>query len=158
VELALPNTVVHFFHGAPDAVTFDWDFGDGTHSAEANPVHTYLQPGSYNVVLRVTNSQGCVSTVSRGPFVIAIPGLFIPNVFSPNEDGSNDEYIIQYTGTQPFNLQIFDRWGVKLYEGNNKVKGWKGNDLKGNPVTDGVYYYRLLIGDRDFTGPVTLVR
>ncbi len=158
VELSLPNTIVKFFHDSPNAVTFDWDFGDGTHSDEANPIHTYLQPGNYNVTLRVTNRDGCVSTVVHGPFVILVPGLFIPNVFSPNDDGSNDEFIVQYTGSQPFNLQIFDRWGVKLYEGNNKNKGWKGNDTKGNAVTEGVYFYRLTIGDKDYTGPVTMVR
>ena len=73
-------------------------------------------------------------------------------------DGVNDEYIVNYTGSQPFKLQIFDRWGVKVYEGANRTKGWKGNDMKENAVSEGVYFYRLRIGERDFSGQVTLVR
>ncbi|MFN8394769.1 MAG: PKD domain-containing protein [Bacteroidia bacterium] len=158
IELSFPNTLVKFFHEVPGAVSYDWDFGDGGRSTEANPTHTFLQPGTYQVTLHVTNAEGCISTIVHGPFVVVVPDLFIPNVFSPNDDGVADEFLIQYTGTQPFNLQVHDRWGVKLFETQNKNRGWRGNDLKGQPVTEGVYFYRLRVGDRDFTGPCTLVR
>jgi gliding motility-associated-like protein len=158
VALSLPNTEVQFYNDAPGAMAYDWDFGDGIRSAEAHPSHTYAGIGTYYVTLTVTSGEHCVSKIVGGPFVVTTPDLFIPNVFSPNGDGVNDEYLVQYSGSQPFTLQIFDRWGVKVYEGNNKTKGWNGDDAKGNLVTEGVYFYHVATGDRNFAGQLTLVR
>ncbi|MEM7037950.1 MAG: PKD domain-containing protein, partial [Bacteroidota bacterium] len=157
-ELSLPNTSVQFFSEARDAVAHTWEFGDGQNSTELNPVHVYQQEGSFMVTLTVSNEDGCVSKVTNGPYVIMTPELFIPNVFSPNDDNINDRFLVEYSGSQPFNIQIFDRWGVQMYESNNKVKGWDGRDADGMEVPDGVYYYRVKVGDRDFAGSLSLVR
>ncbi|MFN8393969.1 MAG: gliding motility-associated C-terminal domain-containing protein, partial [Bacteroidia bacterium] len=65
---------------------------------------------------------------------------------------------IQYRGSQPFNLQIFDRWGVQLHQTLNKESHWDGRNQDGQPVTDGVYFYNLNIGGKGYAGEVTLVR
>ena len=158
VEMSLPTTTVVFTDKSVNAGSWQWDFGDGIVSTDMNPSHTYATPGTYFVTLSVNNSEGCRSEVTHGPYIVAMPELFIPNVFSPNGDGINDEFIIQYTGDQPYLLQIFDRWGVLLSETRNKTKGWKGNNLKGEPVVDGIYYYIAKIGNREYSGNVTLVR
>ncbi|HEX2899056.1 MAG TPA: gliding motility-associated C-terminal domain-containing protein, partial [Bacteroidia bacterium] len=90
--------------------------------------------------------------------VVVVPDLFIPNVFSPNGDGVNDMFNVQYTGDQPFTCQVFDRWGVRLWETQNKTHGWDGKNAKGEDVTDGVYFYLAKVGNREFVGEVTLVR
>jgi gliding motility-associated-like protein len=158
VEMSLPNTGVSFIDQSKDAVTYSWNFGDGFASSEMNPDHTYTTPGEYMVTLTVSNGAGCVSEVIHGPFVIFTPELFIPNVFSPNDDEINDRFLIGYTGSQPFNVQVYDRWGVMLYEGNNKTIGWDGNDQNGAAVVEGVYFYRVKVGNKAYAGDVTLVR
>jgi gliding motility-associated-like protein len=158
VEMFFPNTTVEFTNLTVGASEFAWDFGDGIFSNELDPSHMYTQPGEYFVTLSATNTMGCHSSVTKGPYIITIPDLFIPNVFSPNDDGINDVFLVTYTGSQPFTLQIVDRWGVKLYTGSNKIVGWDGTNTKGEDVVDGVYYYYVKIGDKDYTGPVTLVR
>jgi gliding motility-associated-like protein len=59
--------------------------------------------------------------------------LFVPKVFTPNGDGVNDIFMRGY------NLVIFDRLGIVLYQGNN---GWDGT-YKGKPVADDIYFYKL---------------
>src|SRR5678815_3740920 len=48
---------------------WQWDFGDGLASNEQNPLHTYLAAGNYNVTLRVTNSNGCLTTLSKNQYI-----------------------------------------------------------------------------------------
>lgn len=158
VEMYLPETRVQFWDKSVHAQSWSWNFGDGTTSQEENPVHTYMTPGEYFVTLQVDNEQGCVSRIVHGPYIIITPELFIPNVFSPNEDGINDIWMPQYTGSQPYNLQIFDRWGNMIHETRNKTKGWDGMTLKGKMADSGVYYYKLKIGPKEYAGDVTLVK
>ncbi|MEM7038943.1 MAG: PKD domain-containing protein, partial [Bacteroidota bacterium] len=158
VELALPATEVQFTDLSQNATNWYWDFGDGVTSTEQHPMHSYSSIGSYFVTLIVNNPDGCSSQQIHGPYVIHSPELFIPNVFSPNNDNINDIFLIEYTGDQPYQLRIFDRWGVMLYETRNKTKGWNGKNMDNDDVDDGVYYYHVRIGDREFTGPVTLMR
>jgi gliding motility-associated-like protein len=158
VQMSLPNTFVTFTDRSEHATSWTWDFGDGFISTETNPTHTFSAPGTYFVNLMIQTAEGCLAEVTHGPFVVLTPDLFIPNVFSPNGDGVNDYFMVNYTGDQAFNLQVLDRWGVQLYSSNNKTKGWDGNNADGVAVTDGVYYYVLKAGDREFNGSITLVR
>jgi PKD repeat protein len=54
-----------------DAISWEWDFGDGSISTESSPSHTYTVPGNYTVTLRVTDGQGNVSTETKQNFVLA---------------------------------------------------------------------------------------
>lgn len=158
VEMALPNTNVTFIDESINASDWIWDFGDGLTSSLQNPDHTYTEPGQYMVKLTVTNPAGCVGSVIHGPYIVQTPDLSIPNVFTPNGDGINDRFLVQYTGSQPFLLAIFDRWGNQLYEGRDKYEGWTGLTADGANAPEGVYFYVVKIGDREFTGNATLMR
>ena len=48
---------------------WEWDLGDGTLSTQQNPVHIYTSPGNYNVILRITNTAGCVTTLSKAQYI-----------------------------------------------------------------------------------------
>ena len=87
-----------------------------------------------------------------------VPDLFIPNVFSPNQDGINDIFEIVYTGKETFQLEIFDRWGTTYYESLSPDDMWGGASPAGNAANEGVYYYTLKIGEQTYTGNLTLVR
>ena len=109
-----------------------WDFGDGTTSAEENPRHIYIDSGSYEIKV-VATSQQCVE---ERVVPVHFANLFVPNVFTPNQDGSNDRFEILYD--DPLKLKIFNRWGRALYSSENYQNDWDGGDLPA-----GLYYYEL---------------
>ncbi len=158
VRASLPNSTIHFTDNSVNATGWVWDFGDGNSSDQQHPVHTFNTPGEYMVTLWVTNEEGCVNEIIHGPYIILAPELFIPNVFTPNGDGTNDRFLVQYTGDQPFSVNITDRWGVTHYTSKNKYLGWDGRDDQGKDLNEGVYYYNVMIGDKNFAGNVTLMR
>ena len=88
----------------------------------------------------------------------------IPNSFSPNDDGTNDTWII--AGAELFQdatMSIYNRWGNEVFRsrGYTAVKAWKGTDDKGQPLTEGVYFYVYELNDAEkqsFKGSVTLIR
>jgi gliding motility-associated-like protein len=163
--IPLPNATVSFDDLSTNAVSWLWDFGDGQTSTDVNPSHTYKLPADgndptvgYYVSLTVTDENGCVSTVAYGPYLVHIPDLFIPNVFSPNGDNINDEYLVNYTGSEDFNIQVFDRWGRKIFESDTPGEAWVGTNLNGNEAATGIYYYAVKVGEKILKGNVTLVR
>ncbi|MEO6191134.1 MAG: gliding motility-associated C-terminal domain-containing protein, partial [Saprospiraceae bacterium] len=89
--------------------------------------------------------------------VINDQAFYVPNVFSPNDDNVNDEF----PGPSvpfPFTLEIYDRWGARLFKGFNK--GWNGK-FKDNMVNPGVYVYiirHMECKDQIEYGSVTLLR
>ena len=70
--------------------------------------------------------------------------LFIPNSFTPNGDGLNDEFFPKGYGfgKDNFSFFIFNRWGELLYESHSKLAPWNGN-FKGENVPNGTYVWRL---------------
>ena len=157
-SLNLLEGIVHFENLTTGAVGYAWSLGDGNSSTAVSPVHTYRAEGTYYVTLTATSAEGCVSSVVHGPYVIVAPDLFIPNVFSPNGDGVNDVFLVEYLGSQPFQMDVFDRWGVRMYTSNHRVDGWDGRNGNGVAVPDGVYFYTVRVGDREYVGNVTVVR
>ncbi len=84
--------------------------------------------------------------------------IFVPNVFSPNEDGHND--VFKPRGTEPFEyeMKIYDRWGNLVFESKELAKGWDGT-FKGAPMNSAVFvYYVLSAGEVISKGNVTLLR
>lgn len=84
----------------------------------------------------------------------------IPNIFSPNGDGINDEFYIEgWQGFPGSRLEVFNRWGTLVYENDNYQSNWKGDDL-----AEGTYYYiyyrksRTGEPDQTFTGTFNIVR
>ncbi len=55
--------------GSGTITAWEWDFGDGAISNEQNPVHTYTLAGNFRVILKVTNSNGCVKVISKSSYI-----------------------------------------------------------------------------------------
>ncbi|MCB9232497.1 MAG: choice-of-anchor L domain-containing protein [Bacteroidia bacterium] len=157
-QLALPGTEVGFINQSNLATYWLWDFGDGVTSGDQFPSHQFTEPGTYWVTLTVANSMGCITHVTHGPYLVVSPELLIPNVFTPNGDGFQDRFIVTYTGSQPFLMTITDRWGVQHYNGRNKNEGWDGKTIDGADAKEGVYFYTVTIGGKEFVGNLTLLR
>ena len=132
-----------FTNTSISAINFGWDFGDSKTSSSQNTNNTY-NSGTYTVTL-TASSGACVSTatvmiivneVSEDSLVIEIP-----NVFTPNNDNINDLYEIRTTGVKEVSLQIFNRWGEKLYDNTSAKASWDGFTLGGMSVPAGTYFY-----------------
>ena len=73
------------------------------------------------------------------------PEIWIPNVFTPNGDNSNDIFSLPFDAFKSFDLTITNRWGNIVCEKTNQtgMNLWDGNDMSGNKCSDGVYFYRI---------------
>lgn len=85
--------------------------------------------------------------------------IFIPNAFTPNDDGLNDVFKIKYTEPtfNTFNMLIFSRWGELLFESNDLNVGWDGT-YNGKKCPLGTYIYLISVEDKTFQGTVIIVR
>ncbi len=137
---AVPLTV-SFANRTTNADSYLWDFGDGATSTQTNPQHTYTKKGSFTVKLTATNKGACSNTISLGKLVLRYDvTIFIPNAFTPNSDGINDDFGVKITNLSNYRIQIFNRYGQQLYEAKDILKRWDGF-YNGQPVPVGTYYY-----------------
>lgn len=154
--------VINFIDQSKGANSWLWWFGDSSSSAFEYPTHEWAQPGDYPVTLIVTNSFGCSDTAVYD-FIDVIEGVIVQNVFTPNGDGYNDFFVVKGSGLDLFTMNIYDRWGLLVFQSTSKNISWDGKDQAGNDVAEGTYYYILTaqaISGRDFSqrGSLTLLR
>ncbi len=161
-QLALPATI-NFFNQSVDADIFLWKFGDGEESTETNPVHEYKNEGNFTVTLTASKTDVCSSSTQKGQFIIRKSGtVFIPNTFTPNGDGINDEFVIHITNLESYQIRIFNRYGSRVFISNDIFDAWKGIQ-KGEPLPVGTYYYSINAIRSDGyvitqSGPVSIIR
>jgi gliding motility-associated-like protein len=131
------------------AATYKWEFGDDSISVLSNPKpHTYYIPDEYSVKLTIESALHCIDSVRFDKIVVDDSYLGIPNVFTPNEDGINDKFMVDKTSLRYISVTIFSRNGTKVYDfyGEGKIlkewEGWDGHvgntSAKASP---GVYFY-----------------
>lgn len=142
-----------------------WHFGDGTILNSGSEVtHTYTSPGLYNIMLLSNNAFNCPDSSYRLVLVEKEMSFFIPNAFTPNADGVNDQFIPDGTGYSDYTLRIFDRWGLPVFFSTNKNYHWNGRmHNEGAECQEDVYVYLITINDdkgnqQSLTGKVSIVR
>ena len=135
-----------------------WNFGDGSTSVEENPWHKYEAEGVYYVTLAVTSSDGCKdSSKYKSPISvdyktgkIRYPNAFRWNLSGPtggyfNEDGiADDVFRPFFENVIEYHLQIFNRWGVLIYESSDLYIGWDGYYGNGHLAMQGVYVWKVV--------------
>lgn len=154
------------FHSASDKplLSWDWSFGDGTASSIPEPMHIYDRPGSYLVMLTVQDEHKCEVDVSGTVIILPQMYVYVPNSFTPNNDGINDAFGVVGEGMETFHLVILDRWGNQVFESSDPSQRWDGG-YRGSQhyVQHDVYVYRLSVTGpctpkKEFTGSVVVVR
>ncbi len=146
-----------------DIVAWWWDLGavlPGESTQETVTTTFPPFPGEYPVTLAVRTVAGCMDTV-RSRVVVTLNGeIEMPNVFSPNGDGRNDNFVpLNYEGTTGL-LEIYNRWGQLLYTTTSLAQGWNGK-VTGSESPEGTYFYTVLPLDGEeetHSGHITLVR
>ncbi|MBO0948123.1 T9SS type B sorting domain-containing protein [Fibrella forsythiae] len=121
----------------------------------SDPVVQAQSYGLYTLIAR--SSAGCetadsVRIVSSCP--PTLPRAYVPDGFTPNQDGLNETLVIHSSGTERMTLTIYDRWGEVLYRSTDtpgNQAGWSTWDgtYRGQPVNNGLYLYRLEIKGTD---------
>ncbi len=146
---------VNFSNNSQNTTTYFWDFGDGNTSTDFAPTHTYLENGTYVVVLTSINSGGCMAYDTL--IIDVINELIIPNVFTPNGDGVNDNLVFKNLHAFPDNrLVVLNRWGKTVFEKTGYQNDWNGGDQN-----DGTYFFILELNDKENTvhkGTITILR
>jgi len=130
---------------------------------DESPVYTYEYSGTYMVKLvskKITNSQVCVDTVYLKDYIVADTSFIaVPNVFTPNGDGTNDDFVVKFWSMQSIEIDLFNRWGKRVHHWESgDVRGfentwtetvWDGRLMGGKYASPGVYYYTVKGEGRD---------
>lgn len=136
---------VIFTNASSNANTYTWNFGNGQTSTSGNTTvsATYTAPGQYDVILVASNGL-CSDTANTSIIVVGFPEIVIniPNVFTPNGDGANEEFFIETHYAKTVYVEIFNRWGNLMAKLENATDTWDGNG-----AADGVYFYKYRITD-----------
>lgn len=141
-----------------------WDFGNNVgNSILQNPTYIYVDSGYYTVSMYIEDIFGCKDSAAQTLFVSGQPTDFIPNIFSPNNDGEYDDFIVEYGNMKLDHFQVFDRWGNRVFITQNPAQTWNGNNENGAPCSAGVYFYAVQMKDAQGKevvkkGNITLIR
>lgn len=142
--------------------TYTWTPTDGLSCTNCpDPTASPNQTTTYTVT--VTSDEGCVG-VDQVTINVVEPcsDPFLPNMFSPNEDGINDQLCFYGTCIQAMTLQIYNRWGEKVFESSTTDDCWDGK-YRGKFVNSGTYVYKVrytVFGEQEVveSGNLTVVR
>jgi gliding motility-associated-like protein len=132
---------------------------EGLNSKDGSPVSDQSTDG----LVPDPNAPSDVSPALPTPVTLNEEDLFIPGGFSPNNDGINDYFVIENGSRYQIHLEIFNRWGNRIYRSVNYKNEWNGTSTEGVRVGDnvptGTYYYVIKIdGVNKYVGHLTLSR
>lgn len=158
------DTVTFTVQGVSTSFVAEFYYGDGTPKEikRNEATHAFRKPGIFDVKVVPLNLVGCLTDTLYARVVVpenpAPVAIFIPNIFTPNNDNRNDTYDPQLPATSSYELKVFNRWGVLVFESNDPDKDWDGKT-----TADGVYYILLkavlTTGESlKYKLPVTVVR
>ena len=156
------NSFVNFINQSIGASTYAWDFGDGDTSNLENPRHLFNATGTYTVCLNAANEFGCADDTCIDVQALVKPLVDVPSAFTPGKFGANSIIRVVGFGIKEMEWNIYNRWGQKVYTGNNLKGGWDGT-FNGKLQPMDVYSYTLTVtfsnGQKiKKTGDITLLR
>jgi gliding motility-associated-like protein len=143
---------VTFVNNSQGASSYFWDFANGATNSLNNTSsqnQTYTEEGNYLVMLVATEG-ACSDTAYQVVVVnLVLPLSFdMPNIFTPNGDGSNDVFTINPENAESLEMVVLNRWGNVVYESNELNMVWNGrNNNTGEPCAPGTYFYKFTITD-----------
>ncbi len=143
----------------PPSANITWELNGKPFAGDLFTAKKWEYDSSYTLK-QMVNDSVCYDTLEKEIKPVYIDSLeWIPNVFSPNDDGLNDCYSIKYVelGPECDHLFIFNRWGGLVFDSDKHGSCWNGkiNDAEATP---GVYFYILRHRKKEFHGTISLVR
>jgi len=155
---------VQFSNTSVGGTVYAWNYGNGTATytttslADINTATTYTTPGTYTVTMYASNATSCTSASYLVIVVTEGFTITIPNVFTPNGDGINDEFFVKTTGLATINMVIYDRWGLKMWESSSASGTWNGGNC-----SEGTYFYVIKATstkneNKEYKGSILLIK
>ncbi len=142
-----------------------WTFYDGSTDNTGGPIlKTFSDTGHKALKLWVINTDGCEDSVTHYLYLKPELQMWISLSFTPNNDGLNETFgPSTIFGLSKYKMQIFDRWGEKMFQSTDPSVPWDGRDKKGADAPEGVYAYSISFRYIDgkifvYQGTVTLMR
>ncbi|MFZ4545767.1 MAG: gliding motility-associated C-terminal domain-containing protein, partial [Saprospiraceae bacterium] len=172
-DTCLQNSIPFSILSAATQSSVNWNFGDPSSGANntstsLSPKHLFSKTGTYNIRAIVNFSCG-VDTIFKTITVINCNSivedcqLFVPNIFTPDDDGTNDNFFpLTNCETENYEFLIFNRWGGLVFKTTNQSEEWDGK-YKGVDCTSDVYVYSISYKfpaqkTKKATGSITLLR
>ena len=153
-QAVIPDDAVRFINYSSGAVRYQWDFGDGSSSQQFEPLYRYKKFDNYTVTFKAYNEYGCAdSVILRNAFAgsrcyIEFPNAFIPNqngpsggAYSPKSNESSQVFHPVSFGVIDYQLKIFSRRGILIFESSDINIGWDGY-FNGQLCDPGVYIWQ----------------
>lgn len=150
------NPSLQLLNLSEGGTTGTWFFGDGSSEAydpATNPKHLYTpDQNKYTIRLLIQNAGGCSDSFRLDICMEDTVLVWVPNTFTPNGDGNNDIFKPIPSAATEFYLEIYNRWGQRVFKTENMQQGWDGT-YQGTKCEEGVYAYKLL-----YKGKKTILR
>ena len=154
-DAVIPDDAVQFTNYSSGAVGYQWDFGDGSGSQQFEPLYRYRRFDNYTVTFKAYNEYGCAdSVILHNAFAGSRSYIEFPNAFIPNQNGpSGGSYSQNGTesaqvfhpvsfGVIDYQLKIFSRRGILIFESSDIDVGWDGY-FNGQLCEPGVYIWQV---------------
>ena len=148
----------------PEQQSWNWQFisNAGYKSQKENTSYTFKEAGTYPIALITKNTWGCADTVVKSIKIDEDFHVYVPNAFTPNGDGKNETFNAQGTGIKKYSLQVFNRWGQKVFETTDLNTGWNGT-FRGEDSQTGTYAWKISATNingktKELVGELTLYR
>ncbi len=143
-----------------NAISYEWNFGNGFHSTDVNSSTVYLTDGTFYVWLKAISALGCIDSTFQ-VVIINETEDFIPNAITINRDGVNEEfYPVIMKVVEDYRMMIYNRWGEMIFNTSNQYDKWDGT-YQGKKVAQGVYYYTISYSynqkNPNYHGTVTVI-
>ncbi len=142
--------------GLSEPITYVWSPDNGTpvDCIDTNCPHlivTPLENTTYSVT--ITDANGCSSTATYSIEIREPNGFLVPTAFTPNGDGMNDKFRVHGYNVEEYRLQVYNRWGAKVYDSDfisDMEEGWTGR-YNGHICELGVYVFTVDVRYTDGT-------
>ncbi len=140
----LYNNKVQFTDESENAFAYRWTFDELGSSLLQNPSFTFQDTGSFTISQLVLHTNGCTDTATNYLKVLPFINFFMPNAFTPNNDGLNDELIPIgfFEGIGSYHFSVWNRWGDRIFETEDITIGWNGQrNNNGEFAPPGMYTF-----------------
>ena len=161
IDAGCEGVIVEFINTSTLADNYLWSFGNGNFSNEENPIHTFNYGDSFQATLIAYNTFGCSDSTQFNGIAGAFSDYYsinIPNVFTPNNDGKNDQFTVQVAGKlfECVDMKIYNRWGQIIFISTGYNLTWDGRSMTGEKVPQGSYFYSIQIKEFEYNGHISV--
>lgn len=145
------GAIFNFINTSTNATTYYWEFGNGNTSTNEDPSNTYFNNGTYVITQYVYGALGCSDSLSQTITINTVTNeitTLIPNAISPNGDGKNDIWKLDFINLLYPNarVEVYNQWGQQVFFSKGYNFAWDGI-YAGELLPDGTYYYVIDIND-----------